>query len=225
MAPFGGPIWGPLGARDGGPVRPKLVYFCSRQRLSDFLLSGGLWDSFWVVFRCLFWYPLQILCTFVEFPHSTVSAVFDTNQRVCALTLSLPSSPRSPCSPLKNAYLVPRYLAYHLLFSTVLSCSQVSCLRTLILSPGILLIMFISDIYAWSMQVQLVASLVLVLRNFYGSITNVLISGGCVASPLQTTVTMQGPLYQTVPWISDFRLRDSSRYIFRDSVEPWECSP
>ena len=44
LVPFGGPLWGPFGARDGGPGRPKLVFFLSRHRLSDFwfqMVSGA----------------------------------------------------------------------------------------------------------------------------------------------------------------------------------------
>ena len=50
LLPFGGSIWGSFGVRDGGPSRPKFVFFHARQRPSVFLPSGALWGCFWEVF-------------------------------------------------------------------------------------------------------------------------------------------------------------------------------
>ena len=47
---------GPFGVRDGGPGRPKLVFFQARQRPSVFLSSGALWGCFWKVFGTTFRY-------------------------------------------------------------------------------------------------------------------------------------------------------------------------
>ena len=55
LVPFRGPLWGPFGARDGGPGRSKLVFFWSWQRLTDFLVPGGVWGCFWEAFGPLFW--------------------------------------------------------------------------------------------------------------------------------------------------------------------------
>ena len=55
LVPFRGPLWGPFGVRDGGPGRPKLVFFWPRQRLSVFLVPGGVWGCFWEAFGPLFW--------------------------------------------------------------------------------------------------------------------------------------------------------------------------
>ena len=56
MDPIGGSFWGPFGARDGGPGRPKLVFFWPGQRSTVFLLSGGRWGCFWELFGTTFWH-------------------------------------------------------------------------------------------------------------------------------------------------------------------------
>ena len=43
LAPFGGSLWGPFVARDGGPGRPKVVFFSHWQRLIDFWIPSGDW--------------------------------------------------------------------------------------------------------------------------------------------------------------------------------------
>ena len=85
LVPFGGPLWVPFGARDGGPGRSKLVFFWPRQRLSDFLVSGGLWGCFCVVFGPFFLSPLRSRDPQESFPPSLsprldgLGLEFDTN--------------------------------------------------------------------------------------------------------------------------------------------------
>ena len=71
LVPFGGPLWGPFGAPDGGPDRSKSVFSWPWQRLSDFLLSGGLWGCFWVVFGPLFGYLEMSFVDYFEKDYSS----------------------------------------------------------------------------------------------------------------------------------------------------------
>ena len=54
LAPFGGPIWGPLGARDGGPGRPKLFFFYGPGSVRMFfcfqMVSGAAFGQYLDIF-------------------------------------------------------------------------------------------------------------------------------------------------------------------------------
>ena len=75
-------IWASLGVHDAGPGRPKLIFFWSGHRMSDFLPSGGLAGCFWKVFGTTFGYlevfsvdDFEKVRVFVRSADSTLSPV------------------------------------------------------------------------------------------------------------------------------------------------------